>query len=56
MTEKERPMSCNKPDNNGKVGEGDPLHCGTKLTFCVGKQPRVTVVHLCKACETKEKK
>jgi len=42
---------CGKADNNGKKVEGAPLACGTKLTLGVGKQPRVTTVHLCQECE-----
>ena len=48
-------MACGKSDNNRKVVEGSPLACGTKLTYGVGKQPRVTTVHLCKECEEAKK-
>ena len=45
---------CGKPDNNGKAVSGSPLLCGTRLTYGVGKQPKSTVVHLCKDCSKEE--
>ena len=42
---------CGKIDNNGKVVTGAPLACGTKITYGVGKQPKHTVIHLCRDCE-----
>ena len=47
-------MSCGKADNNGKAVSGSALLCGTKLTYGVNKEPRRTVVHLCRDCEAKE--
>jgi len=47
---------CGKPDNNGKVVTGAALPCGISLSYGVGKQPKTTVIHLCKACEAKEKR
>ena len=41
---------CGKLDNNGRVVSGAALPCGTKLTFGVNKEPRRTVVHLCREC------
>ena len=46
---------CGKADNNGKEVSGSKLLCGTKLTYGVGKEPRHTVIHLCRECEAKEK-
>jgi hypothetical protein len=45
---------CGKEDNNGKVVTGAALRCGTKLTYGTGKEPKRTVVHLCRDCEKKE--
>ena len=46
---------CGKIDNNGKVVTGAPLACGTKITYGVGKQPKHTVIHLCRDCEKTSK-
>lgn len=45
---------CGKATEKSLHWDGDPIPCGTKLTFGTGKQPRRTVIHLCDTCEKKE--
>ena len=45
---------CGKADNNGKIVSGAALSCGTSLTFGTGKEPKRTVIHLCRECAKEE--